>query len=189
MRKSHCAISPSLSAWLLNRSPWERYAQRKTKDTSSTQNSSSAWHNSCLLCFCVCNDFYRQNRTACTCVAGDGQADMERHLCIGTSMWQLAYSLVRPAHSSAVLARAFLSLTWHNPFLGFSNSKCCGLLPSVRGKMGSHTTGNSTAATNPVSNYLIFIALNTSHQPKTHSPTPMHTTTEYPCFSFHFWRN
>lgn len=75
-----------------------------------------AWHNSYLLYFCVYNDFYRQNRTAWTCVAGDGQVDMERHLCIGTSMWQLAYSLVRPAHGSAVLARALWhrSCHWHD---------------------------------------------------------------------------
>jgi len=52
--------------------------------------------------------------------------------------------------------------------------------------MGSYTTGNPTAATNPVSNYLIFIALNTSHQPKTHSPAPMHATTENPLFLFIF---
>lgn len=58
--------------------------------------------------------------------------------------------------------------------------------PSMQGKMGSYTTGNPTAATNPVSNYLIFIALNTSHQPKTHSLTPMHTTTEYLYFFFSF---
>lgn len=53
---------------------------------------------------CVDHDFYPQNRTAWTCVAGDRCRSISICLSIGTSIWQLAQSLVKPAHSPAVWA-------------------------------------------------------------------------------------
>lgn len=133
------------------------------------------WH--CLYWACVqplhlphvcVYDFCQQKRAVRTCLAGGRSLTLSTYLPIGTSIWQLACSFLKPNRGSAILVRVL----WHhfcnchytinfNAFL-IPNAA---FFSSVQGKMGSYTTGNPTAATNPVSNYLIFIALNTSLRP------------------------
>jgi len=67
-------------------------------------------YNLYVPCFCAYNDFYLQKQIVRTYLAGGRRLSVSTYPSIGTSVWQLACSFVKPTHSSAVLARAL----WHH---------------------------------------------------------------------------
>lgn len=90
---------------------------------------------------CVDHDFYPQDRIAWTRVAGDRCLSISIYPSIGTSIWQLAQSLVKPAHSPAVLAGCCGTSPVSDIIQSISllfSSKCCGFLP-LRGARWAFT--------------------------------------------------